>query len=123
VSTESCGEASRFGKLKAHDVILTALPAKSLRQDVRIRRKGAAGCLSASGAMTFYEFEEWQVCLKLNRSAKTSTAHDHVSISLFYRFSCGFSKSGNLRGSTKLLILARGCAPRSLLAGLPSIAA
>jgi hypothetical protein len=42
--------------------------------------------------MTFYEFEEWQVCLKLNRSAKTSTAHDHVSISLFYRFSCGFFK-------------------------------
>jgi hypothetical protein len=35
--------------------------------------------------MAFYEFEEWKIRLKLNRSAKTSTAHDHVSISLLWR--------------------------------------
>jgi hypothetical protein len=85
VSTERCREASCICKLEAHDVILTGLPAKSLRQDIRVRGKCAAGCLPASGAMTFYEFEERQVCLKLNRSAKTSTAHDHVLVSPFWR--------------------------------------
>jgi hypothetical protein len=84
VSTKRCREASCFCKLEAHHVILTGLPAKSLGEDVRVRGKSAAGCLPASRAMTFYEFEEWQVCFKLNRSAKTSTAHDHVSVSQFW---------------------------------------